>query len=92
MTDDTQAKADRMVADWSRDKKDFATVRQRMGEVINADLDLIRTGRSGLGTVRDGNIDLDAAYDIARRTHHLTRDRVRSEEKAAREGAMAESW
>ena len=77
-----QERANRMVDEWSRDKKDFHRVRQRMGEIVSTDLDLVRNGRPGLGTIRDGNIDLDHAYDLARRTHPETLAEIRREKNA----------
>lgn len=85
MTDDMQEKANRMIADWSKDKKDFHKVRGRMGEICSTDIELMRTGRPGLGTIRDGSLDLDAAYDLARRTHPETRESIRAAERAERE-------
>ena len=38
-----------------------------------------------IGTIRNGNIDLDHVYDIARRTHASTRDSIRAAERQERE-------
>ena len=84
MSNDQEA-ANRFIEHWSKGKKDFETVRQRMGEIVKTDMDLVQTGRAGLGTIRNGNIDLDAAYDIARRTHPHTRDAIRAAERQERE-------
>jgi len=85
-----QERANRMVDEWSRDKKDFHRVRQRMGEIVHADLDLLRSGRPGIGAIKDGSIDLDAAYDLARRTHPETRDAIRAAERREREQRAAQ--
>jgi hypothetical protein len=90
MTTDDQERANRMVDDWSKDKKDFHRVRQRMGEIVMTDMDLLRSGRPGIGAIRDGNIDLDAAYDLARRTHPETRDAIRASERKEREQRAAQ--
>ena len=85
MSDDHQEQANRMIAEWSKDKRDFHKVRGRMGEICQTDLELMRTGRPGLGTVKDGSLDLDHAYDLARRTHPETRESIRAAERAERE-------
>jgi hypothetical protein len=90
MTTDDQERANRMVDDWSKDKSDFHRVRQRMGEIVMADMDLLRSGRPGIGAIKDGSIDLDAAYDLARRTHPLTRDAIRASERKEREQRAAQ--
>jgi hypothetical protein len=85
-----QERANRLVEDWSKDKKDFHRVRQRMGEIVMTDMDLLRSGRPGIGAIKDGNIDLDATYDLARRTHPLTRDTIRAAERKEREQRAAQ--
>jgi hypothetical protein len=76
-----QDEADKRLAEWAKDKKDFPRVRQRMGEVIQTDMDLLKSGRMGLGTVRDGNLDLDHAYDLATRMHPETLAEIRAAKK-----------
>jgi hypothetical protein len=61
-----------------------------MGEIVMTDMDLLRSGRPGIGAIRDGNIDLDATYDLARRTHPLTRDAIRAAERKEREQRAAQ--
>ena len=82
---DEQERANRMVDEWSKDKRDFHRVRERMGEIVKTDIDLLKSGRPGLGSIKDGSIDLDATYDLARRTHPLTRDAIRAAERKERE-------
>ena len=76
-----QEEADRKVSEWSKDKPHFPKVRQRMGEIIQTDLDLLKSGRMGLGTVKDGNLDLDHAYDLATRMHPETLAEMRAAKK-----------
>jgi hypothetical protein len=81
---DGQAKADKYVADWARGKKDFEKVRNRMGEIAQSDIGLLSTGRQGLGVVRNGQIDLDHAYRLAKLTHPETLAEIRKAEQRER--------
>jgi hypothetical protein len=81
MSNDDQEAANRHVDAWARDKPHFSKVRQRMGEIISTDHDLLRSGKMGLGTIRDGNIDLDHAYDLATRMHPETLSEIRAAKK-----------
>jgi len=76
-----QNEADKRLNDWAKDKKDFPKVRQRMGEIIQTDMSLVNSGRPGLGTIRGGDLDLDHAYDLARRMHPETLEEIRAAKK-----------
>jgi hypothetical protein len=81
---DGQAKADKYVADWARGKMDFEKVRHRMGEIAQTDINLVSTGRQGLGVVRNGQIDLDHAYHLAKLAHPETLSKIRKAEQRER--------
>jgi len=61
-----QASAEKAVLTWAKDKPHFEKVRQRMAQLINADADLLRMGQPAAnGFIKDGDIDMDAAYEAA---------------------------
>jgi hypothetical protein len=79
--EDMQRRADAYIEDWSRGKRDFKKVRQRMGEVCATDINLTNSGRPGLGVVRNGQLDLDHAYFLAKQTHPETLAEIRRAER-----------
>jgi hypothetical protein len=81
----TDEEAQRQVEQWAKNKKHFPKVRTRMGQIIHSDLQLIHQGQPGLGTIRDGKIDFDHAYRLAKLTHPETLDEVRKAERRERE-------
>jgi hypothetical protein len=87
---------ERIVNDFAKDKKDWHQVKERVGQILSADYNMIQRGQAGLGTIgRNGEIDLAHAYDLARRTHPQigeeikTARRRKAEQKAAEAEAKA---
>jgi hypothetical protein len=78
---DEQAKADKHIARWSRGKRDFETVRARMGQICKTEMDLLNSGQQGLGVIRNGKFDLDHAYRLAKMTHPETLAEIRKAER-----------
>jgi hypothetical protein len=76
-----QARVQALVDDWAKDKREFPRVRYRMGQFIQNDIALINAGFPGLGTVRDGRIDLDHAYELSLRTDPGTLAEIRAAKK-----------
>lgn len=61
-----QAQANQMIEKWAENKPHFAAVRELMGQLINSELALVQAGRPASGRfIKNGNIDLDAAYEAA---------------------------
>jgi hypothetical protein len=79
MTDEEIAQ--RQVEQWAKNKVHFPKVRERMGQIIDSDLRLLHQGQHGLGTVRNGKIDFDHAYRLAKLTHPETLDEIRKAER-----------
>ena len=76
-----QAQANSMIEKWSADKPHFAAVRELMGQLINSDLALVQAGRHPVGGfVKNGNIDLDRAYEAAIYAHPEVRSQILAEQ------------
>lgn len=78
-----QQAADQMIENWAKNKPHFAAVRERMGELINADIRRLQANQPALGGyILNGNIDLDKAYEDAIWAHPEVRKQIRDEELA----------
>lgn len=76
-----QAQANQMIEKWSADKPHFKDVRELMGQLINSDLALVQSGRPAVGGfIKNGNIDLDAAYEAAIYAHPEVRRQILADE------------
>jgi hypothetical protein len=80
-----QARANAIVDDWAKDKREFPRIRYRMAQFIQNDLRLAQAGFPTLGTIRDGRIDLDHAYELSLRTDPGTLAELRAAKKRERE-------
>lgn len=68
---------------WSKDKPHAERVRQLMAQLINSDLALIQAGQPQVSnTIKDGAIDMDAAYQAAIYAHPEVRQLLISEDRA----------
>lgn len=68
---------------WSKDKPHAERVRQLMANLINSDLALIQAGQPQVSnTIKDGSIDMDAAYQAAIYAHPEVRQLLLQEERA----------
>jgi hypothetical protein len=71
---------------WSKDKPHAETVRGLMANLINSDLALIQAGQPQISnTIKDGSIDMDAAYQAAIYAHPEVRATLLQEEQARRD-------
>lgn len=81
-----QAAAQQTWQNWSKDKTHAEKVRGLMAQLINGDLALIQAGQHQVSnTVKNGSIDMDAAYQAAIYAHPEVRALVLQEEQAARD-------
>jgi hypothetical protein len=88
MATDEEIAAQRHVEKWAKDKPHFHKVpglRERMAHIIHSDLQLLNQRQPGLGTVREGKIDFDHAYKLAKLTHPETLDEIRKAERRERD-------
>jgi hypothetical protein len=70
-------------ATWSKDKPYSEKVRGLMANLINSDLALIQAGQPQISnTIKDGSIDMDAAYEAATYAHPEVRAALQQEERA----------
>lgn len=71
---------------WSKDKPHAEKVRALMANLINSDLALIQAGQPQVSnTIKDGSIDMDAAYQAATYAHPEVRAAILQEEQAKRD-------
>lgn len=71
---------------WSKDKPHAEAVRGLMANLINSDLALIQAGQAQVSnTIKNGSIDMDAAYEAAIYAHPQVRQTILQEEQAKRE-------
>lgn len=71
---------------WSKDKPHAETVRGLMANLINSDLALIQAGQPQVSnTIKDGSIDMDAAYQAAIYANPQVRETILREDQAKRE-------
>jgi hypothetical protein len=71
---------------WSKDKPHAETVRGMMAQLINGDLALIQAGQpQHSNTIKNGSIDMDAAYQAATYAHPEVRTALLQEEQAKRD-------
>ena len=71
---------------WSKDKPHAEKVRGLMANLINSDLASIQAGQAQISnTIKDGNIDMDAAYQAAIYAHPEVRQLLLQEEASKRE-------
>lgn len=75
---------------WSKDKPHAEKVRGLMANLINSDLALIQAGQSQVSnTIKDGSIDMDAAYQAAIYAHPEVRAAILQEEQTKRDKSAA---
>lgn len=85
-----QTAAKQTWVNWSKDKPHAETVRGLMANLINSDLALIQAGQSQVSnTIKDGSIDMDAAYQAAIYAHPEVRATILQEEQTKRDKAAA---
>lgn len=78
LTQQTEAKTNEVLAMWSKDKPHFESVRQLMANLI----------ASGAVPLKDGQVDLDTAYDMAIYANPQVRsDVLKAQQEAARKAA-----
>jgi hypothetical protein len=71
---------------WSKDKPHAETVRGLMANLINSDLALIQAGQPQISnTIKNGSIDMDAAYEAAKYAHPEVRAALIQEDQAKRD-------
>jgi hypothetical protein len=71
---------------WSKDKPHAETVRGLMANLINSDLALIQAGQPQISnTIKNGSIDMDAAYEAAKYAHPEVRAAIIQEDQAKRD-------
>jgi hypothetical protein len=71
---------------WSKDKPHAETVRGLMANLINSDLALIQAGQPQISnTIKNGLIDMDAAYEAAKYAHPEVRAALIQEDQAKRD-------
>ena len=71
---------------WAKDKPHAETVRGLMANLINSDLALIQAGQQQVSnTIKDGSIDMDAAYQAAIYAHPQVRQTLLQEDQAKRD-------
>lgn len=71
---------------WSKDKPHAEKVRALMANLINSDLALINAGQPQVSnTIKDGSIDMDAAYQAAIYAHPEVRTLLLQEEQTKRD-------
>jgi hypothetical protein len=71
---------------WSKDKPHAETVRGLMANLINSDLALIQAGQPQISnTIKNGSIDMDAAYEAAKYAHKEVREALIQEDQAKRD-------
>jgi len=71
---------------WSKDKPHAETVRGLMANLINSDLALINAGQPQVSnTIKDGAIDMDAAYQAAIYAHPQVRETLLRDDQAKRD-------
>jgi hypothetical protein len=81
-----QTAAKQTWVNWSKDKPHAETVRGLMANLINSDLALIQAGQNQISnTIKDGSIDMDAAYQAAIYAHPEVRATLLQEEQARRD-------
>jgi len=78
-----QAKTQEMLEQWASDKPHFENVRVMMGHLLTPDP---TTGNAAI-PLRDGRVDLDAAYDAAVHAHPEIRAQVWADQQAKTEAA-----
>jgi hypothetical protein len=67
---------------WGKDKPELPQLSAHLDEIIRTDINRVQRGLPGLGVIEeDGTVDLDNAWDLCRRTHPLTRRKVRKRER-----------
>jgi hypothetical protein len=75
-------------ANWSHDKPHAEKVRGLMANLINSDLALIQAGQPQISnTIKNGSIDMDAAYQAAVYAHPDVRATLLQEEQQKRDAA-----
>lgn len=73
-------------ANWSKDKPHVEQVRALMANLVNSDLALVQGGHPQVSnTIKDGTIDMDAAYQAAIYAHPEVRQLVLKEEQKKRD-------
>ena len=78
-----QSQANQMIEKWAENKPHFADVRELMGQLINSELATVQAGRPSAGRfIKNGNIDLDAAYDAAVYANPEIRQQIFAEQAA----------
>jgi hypothetical protein len=71
---------------WSKDKPHAETVRVLMANLINSDLAFIQAGQPQISnTIKNGSIDMDAAYEAAKYAHPEVRAAIIQEDQAKRD-------
>lgn len=82
---ESQAKTQQIIENWSKDKPHFADVRVTMSQLI----------QSGVVPLKDGNVDLDGAYEAAIYANPAVRAKLQADDQqkvaAAAEKARAEA-
>lgn len=82
---DSQAKTQQIIENWSKDKPHFADVRVMMSQLI----------QSGVVPLKDGQVDLDGAYEAAIYANPAVRAKLQADDQqkvaAAAEKARAEA-
>lgn len=73
-------------ANWSKGKPHVEQVRALMANLVNSDLALMQAGQPQVSnTIKDNNIDMDAAYDAAIYAHPEVRQLVMQEQQKKRD-------
>lgn len=73
-------------SNWAKDKPHAEKVRALMANLINSDLALIQAGQAQISnTIKDGSIDMDAAYQAAVYAHPEVRQTLLQEDQTRRD-------
>lgn len=71
---------------WSKDKPHVEDLRALMANLVNSDLALLQAGQPQVSnTIKNGTIDMDAAYEAAKYAHPDVRKLVLQEEQKKRD-------
>lgn len=82
----TKAAAQQTWVNWSKDKPHAEKVRGLMANLINSDLALMQAGQPQVSnTIKNGTIDMDAAYQAATFAHPEVRQALLQEDQTRRD-------